>query len=70
VPGEIELCGFGGAPVRGEERKFADDQSLDKRVGRFFVVEVGADVANMRVREADNLARVAGVGENFLIAGE
>lgn len=35
-----------------------------------FVVEVGADVADVRVGEADNLAGVTWVGEDFLISGE
>ena len=37
---------------------------------RFFVVEVRADVADVRVGEADDLAGITGVGEDFLIAGE
>ena len=36
----------------------------------FFVVEVRADVADVRVRKADDLSGVAGVGENFLVTGK
>jgi hypothetical protein len=39
-------------------------------VRRLFVVEVGANVADVRISEADNLAGITGVGENFLVAGE
>lgn len=39
-------------------------------MGRFFIVEIRADVADVGIREADNLAGITGVGENFLIAGE
>jgi CO/xanthine dehydrogenase Mo-binding subunit len=34
------------------------------------VVEIRADVADVRIREADNLAGITGVGEYFLVAGE
>jgi hypothetical protein len=34
------------------------------------VVEVGADVADMRISEANDLAGIAGIAENFLVAGE
>jgi len=40
------------------------------RLGRFLVVQVRADIPNVRIGEADDLARVARVSENFLIAGE
>jgi hypothetical protein len=36
----------------------------------FLVVGVRADVADVRIGQADNLAGIAGVGENFLVAGE
>ena len=35
-----------------------------------FILEIGADVSNVRISQADNLAGVAGIGENFLITGE
>jgi hypothetical protein len=37
---------------------------------RFLVVEVRANVSDVRVREADDLPCVAGVGEDFLVSGE
>jgi hypothetical protein len=67
---EVRLGGFAGAPVGSERRKFADDQAFDVRLRRFFVVKIGADISNVRISEADNLAGIAGVGEYFLIAGE
>jgi hypothetical protein len=39
------------------------------RPRRFFVVEIGADVADMRIGQADDLPRVAWVREDFLITG-
>jgi hypothetical protein len=51
-------------------RKLANDEPLDVRAGRFFVVEIGADIADVRIRQANDLARIAGICENFLIAGE
>jgi hypothetical protein len=35
-----------------------------------FVFKVRADVSDVRVSEADNLAGIAGIGENFLVTGE
>ncbi len=31
---------------------------------------IGADIADVRIGEADDLPGVAGVGENFLVTGE
>ena len=51
-------------------RKLAYDERLDVGAGGFFVVEIGADVADVRVRQANDLTRVAWIGENFLVPGE
>jgi hypothetical protein len=67
---EICLRGFAGTPVGGERGKFADDQSLDIRLAGFLIIEIGAYVADVGVREADDLPGVAGIGEYFLIAGK
>ena len=67
---EIGLRGVAGAPVGSQLREFADDQRLDVRALGFLVVEIGADVADVRIGKADDLAGVAGIGENFLVAGE
>jgi hypothetical protein len=64
------LGGFRGAPVRRERRKFADDERFDIGVGGFLVIEIGADIADVRIGEANDLAGIAGIGENFLVAGE
>jgi hypothetical protein len=51
-------------------RELAHHQRFDVRLGRFLVVEVGADIADMGIGQADDLAGIARVGENFLITGE
>ncbi len=66
---EILLRGFAGAPVGSQGGKFADHEAFDVRLAGFLVVEIGADVADVRIGEADDLAGITGVGENFLIAG-
>jgi hypothetical protein len=58
------------APIGGQRREFADDQSLDIGPLGFLVIQVGADVADVRIGEADDLPGVAGIGEDFLVAGE
>jgi hypothetical protein len=70
VAREINLHGFSGAPIRGQSRKLAHNQRLDERSRRFFVVRIRADVADLRIREANDLPGVTGIGENFLIARE
>jgi hypothetical protein len=67
---QIELGGFSGAPVRGDLRELADDERFDIRARRFFVVKIGADIADVRIGEADDLPGVTGIGENFLVTGE
>jgi hypothetical protein len=40
------------------------------RARGFLVLGIRADISNVRIRQADNLPRVTGIGENFLIARE
>ena len=51
-------------------RKLPQDQRFDVRPGGFFVVEIGSDISDVRIGQADDLARIARVGENFLVTGE
>ena len=67
---QIELRGFRRSPVRRHLRKFTNDERFDVRPRRFFIVEVRAHVSDVRIRQANNLSRIAGVGENFLVTGE
>ena len=67
---EIFLGSFAGAPIRGEVGEIADNESFNIRLWGFFVIGVGADVADVRVGEANDLPGVTWIGENFLIAGE
>ncbi len=40
------------------------------RAWRFLIIQVGPNISNMRISQADNLSRVTRIGENFLIPGE
>jgi hypothetical protein len=40
------------------------------RVRRLLVIDIRPDVSNVRISQADNLARVTRIGENFLVSGE
>ena len=51
-------------------REFTYDQRLYVRPPRFFIFEIRADIADVRISQADNLPRITWVGENFLISGE
>ena len=37
---------------------------------RFLIVKVGAHISDVRIGQANNLACVTWVGENFLVSGE
>jgi hypothetical protein len=39
-------------------------------MGGFFVVEIGPDVADVGIGQANNLSGIAGIGENFLVTGK
>jgi hypothetical protein len=67
---QIELSGFGRAPVRRDLRKLPHNQRFDVRASSFLIVEIRADVSDVRIREANNLPGITGVRENFLITSE
>ncbi len=67
---QILLRGLVRAPVRGERRKFADDERLDVGLARLLIIAVCAHVADVRIRQAHDLAGVARIGEDFLVACE
>ena len=70
VPVQIKLGRFPAAPIRGNLRKLTHNERFDVRPRRFFIVEIGADVADVRIGEAHGLPGVTRVGENFLVPGE
>jgi hypothetical protein len=51
-------------------RKLAHNKRFDVGPSGFLVVEIGAYVADVRIGQADDLARVAGIGKDFLITRE
>jgi hypothetical protein len=51
-------------------RELAHDKRLDARSRRFLIVPVGTYVADVGIGEADDLAGVARIGEDFLVAGK
>ena len=67
---QVMIGGLRGAPVGRQGGKLAHDQRLDVRPRRFLVVKIGAHVSDVRISEADDLAGVAGIGEDFLVTGE
>jgi hypothetical protein len=67
---QIQLRGFRRAPVRRNLRELANDQRFNVRARRFFVIEICANISNVRISEANDLPGVAWVGENFLVSGE
>ena len=64
---------FGGAVVRGIGDGRAQDHAARARrrrhVHRLDVFVVGADIADMREGEGDELPGIGGIGEDLLIAG-
>ncbi len=70
MPVQIQLRRFRRSPVRRNLRKFAHDERFDVRPRRFLILQVRADISDVRIRQADNLPCVTWVGENFLVSGE
>jgi hypothetical protein len=64
------LRGFGGAPIRRKRRKLADDQSFDVSLRGLVIVAIRADISDVGICEANNLAGIAGISENFLVTSE
>jgi hypothetical protein len=48
---------------------FANDETRQVSATALNILGVHAVVANLRVRHCDNLATVAGIGEDLLVAG-
>ena len=53
--------------VRLDSRQIANDEACRESTSRFDVLGIDADIADVRIREGDDLARVARVGEDLLI---
>ena len=58
-----------GAPVADERRQVANDEPGRVDLRRLEVVGVRADVADVRIRQRDDLPVVRRVGQDLLIAG-
>ena len=62
-----------GAPARrlgdGGAQDHAARAGRRRHVDGLDVLLVGADIADMREREGDDLARIGGIGEDLLVAG-
>jgi hypothetical protein len=67
---QVELRRFRGTPVGRNLRKLPYNQRFDVRPRSFFVIKIRADISDVRIGQANDLARVAGIGENFLVTGE
>src|SRR2546422_3192159 len=70
VPVEVELRRFRGTPTGGHRGKLTHNQRLDVRPRRFLVVQICAHVSDVGIGKTNDLSRIAGVGENFLVSGE
>jgi hypothetical protein len=67
---EIELRSFRGTPIGTDLRELANDEGFNVRLLGLFIVKIRANISDVGIGEADNLAGVTGVGEYFLISGE
>ena len=67
---QVKLRAFRGPPVGSNLRKLPDDERFDVWPAGLLILKIRADIADVRIGEADNLPRIAGIGENFLVTGE
>src|SRR5690606_16769221 len=58
------------APAAGQQGQIADDQPGGPDLAGLVVFFIDAGVADMGIGERHHLARVGGIGEDLLIAGE
>ncbi len=63
--GEILPC----AVIARPRHRLAHHRAQRMRLGRFDILVVGADIADVREGEGDHLPRVARVGHHFLVTG-
>ena len=70
VPVQIQLRRLCRPPARAHLRKFADDQRLDVRPRRFLIIEIRANVPNVRIGQANDLPGITWIGEDFLVSRE
>jgi hypothetical protein len=57
------------APIRCNARQVADDQPGGEDAVRFDVFGIDARVADMRIRQRDDLPGIRRIGEDLLISG-
>jgi hypothetical protein len=60
---------LGGAEIGRVGHILAHYRTQGVRVGRLYILRIGADIADMREGEIDDLPGIAGVGHHLLIAG-
>ena len=70
VPLQILVGSFSRAPIRRHVRKIAHHEPFDVWTRRFLILQIRANISNVGIRQADNLAGITGIGENFLVTGE
>ena len=62
--------GFGLSEIAGQQGQVLDDQACGMDLVSFDILGVDAVVADVRIRECHDLLAIAGVGEDFLVAGD
>ena len=66
---QVGRQGFGGAEVADQQGQVLDDKACGLDFSGFDVLGIDPVTANVRVRECHDLLAVAGVSEDFLVAG-
>ena len=56
-------------PVTGQRRQVPHDQAGGLDAGRFFVLDIGSGIADVRIGQGDQLPQIGGVRQDLLIAG-
>ncbi|MNN22188.1 hypothetical protein D3C81_1355370 [compost metagenome] len=58
------------AEIGGQDRQILDDQAGGMDFRGFDILRIDTVVADMRIRQRDDLPRIARVGEDFLVTGD
>ncbi len=66
---QVRIERLGGTEIRYQPWQITNDQAGGVNPGGFDILFIDAGIADMRVSESDDLAAIAWIGEDFLVAG-
>ena len=66
---QISVERLAGTKIGGQQGQVLDDQACGLDAVRLHVLRINTVIADVRIGQSDNLLAIAGVGQDFLVAG-